>query len=198
VRRLFAGVSLAASALSILAAAAILRLWFVRGRSSAFYAANLSSLYAILVLLPLILAWLVVRRRTSLERAAFESTVIALILLLAFTGALGVADSFVRFEVVNEGKAPLQEAVISGRGGTGRVERVPPGGRLSVSVVCRGWLGKGTGEIRIRYRIGDQVRTRIVASSQREIMGDSVEIRINESGARRSPGGWLFPPPGEP
>ncbi|HSS49769.1 MAG TPA: hypothetical protein VLX28_12570 [Thermoanaerobaculia bacterium] len=197
-RRIFAWVTLAASVLSILAAAAILRLWFVRGRSSAFYAANLSSLYVVLVLLPLILAWLVVRRRTSLERTAFESTVIALVLLLAFTGALGVADSFVRFEIVNEGKAPLQEAVVSGRGGTGRVERVPPGERLSVPVVCRGWLGKGTGEVRIRYRIGGQVRTRIVASSQREIMGDSVEIRIDESGARRSPGGLLFPPPGEP
>jgi hypothetical protein len=198
VRRLFASVSLAASGLSILASAAILRLWFVRGRSSAFYAANLSSLYAALVLLPLILAWLVVRRRTSLERAAFESTVIALVLLLAFLGALGIADSFVRFEIVNEGKVPLQEVVVSGRGGTGRVEGIPSRGRLSVPVACRGWLGKGTGEIRIRYRIGGQVRTRIVASSQREIIGNAVEIRINESGARRSPGGLLFPPPGEP
>lgn len=197
-RRLFASVSLAASGLSILAAAAILRLWFFRGRASAFYAANISSLYAVLVLLPLILIGLVVRRRTSLERMAFESTVLALVVLLALTGALGLADSFVRFEIVDEGKAPLREVVISGRGGSGRIEGVPPGGRLSVPVVCRGWLGKATGEVRIRYRIGDQVRTRIVASSQREITGDSVEIRIGESGAQRSPGGLLFPPPGEP
>ncbi len=197
-RRIFACVSLAAGGLAILVAAAILRLWFVRGKSSAFYAANLSSLYVVLVLLPLILAWLVVRRRTSLERAAFESTVIALVLLLAFTGALGVADSFVRFEIVNEGKVPLREIVISGRGGTGRVEGLPPGGQLGVPVTCRGWLGKGTGEIRIRYRLGDQVQTRIVYSARKEVMDDKVEIRIAESGARRSPGGLLFPPPGEP
>jgi hypothetical protein len=198
VRRLFASVSLAASGVSILAAAAILRLWFFRGRASAFYAANISSLYAVLVLLPLILIGLVVRRRTSLERMAFESTVLALVVLLALTGALGLVDSFVRFEIVDEGKAPLREVVISGRGGSGRIEGVPPGGRLSVPVACRGWLGKGTGEVRIRYRIGDQVRTRIVDSAQREITEDVIEIRIDESGARRSPGGLLFPPPGEP
>ncbi|HEV7503504.1 MAG TPA: hypothetical protein VGS07_01190 [Thermoanaerobaculia bacterium] len=197
-RRIFAWVTLAASVLSILAVAAILRLWFVRGRASAFYAANLSSLYAALVLLPLILVWLVVRRRTSLERSAFESMVISLVLLLALTGALGVADSFVRFEIVDEGKIPLQEVVISGRGGTGRVQGVPPGGRLSVPLACRGWLAKGAGEVRIRYRIGDQIRTRIAYSARQEITGDKVEIRIDESGARRSPGGWLFPPPGEP
>ena len=49
-----------------------------------------------------------------------------------------------------------------------------------------------------RYRIGDQIQTRIVYSARREITEDVVEIRIGEAGARRSPGGLLFPPPGEP
>jgi len=202
-RRLFAGVTLAASGLSILVAAMVLRLWIFRSRASALYAANFLFLDALLILLPLILAWLVLlkgRQRSSwppLDRAAFASTSAALI-ILTLTTSLVVADRLVRFEVFNEGRLPLREVVISGRGGTGRIQEVAPGSRQTVSVACRGILAAATGEVRIRYRIGDQVRTRIVYSARREPTDDVVEIRIDESGARRSPGGWLFPPPGEP
>jgi hypothetical protein len=203
VRRLFASVSLAAGVLSILASGAILRLWISRGRASALYADNVVFLFCVLILLPLILVWLLVLRRKGrgwpgLDRTAFASTVAAMILLLVLTGSLVAADSFVRFEVHDEGRVPLREIVISGRGGTGRIHELAPGSRKAVSVACRGILGKAAGEIRIRYRSGDQVRTRIVYSAHKEVTDDAVEIRIDESGARRSPGGLLFPPPGEP
>ena len=122
----------------------------------------------------------------------------AMILLLTLTGSLVVADSFVRFEVYNMGKIPLREIVISGRGGTARILKLAPGNRQTVSVACRGILGAAEGEIRIRYRMGDAIRTRIVYSARKEVTDDGVAIRIDESGARRSPGGLLFPPPGEP
>jgi hypothetical protein len=204
VRRLFASVSLAAGVLSILASVAILRLWIFRGRASALYADNVLFLDCVLILLPLILVWLAVLRRRpgrrwpALDQAAFASTVAAMVLLLGLTGSLGVADSFVRFEVCDEGRVPLREIVISGRGGTGPIQELTPGSRKTVSVACRGILGKAEGEIRIRYRIGDQIRTRIVYSVRKEVTDDAVMIRIDESGARRSPGGLLFPPPGEP
>jgi len=203
VRRLFAYVTLVASGLSILVAAAVLRLWIFRGRASALYAGNVLFLDCVLILPPLILVWLILLRRrkarpSALDRAAFGSTVAAMILLLALTGSLVVADSFVRFEVYDMGKIPLRDIVISGRGGTGRIQELAPSGRQAVSVACRGILGKAAGEIRIRYRIGGQVQTRIVYSARKELTDDGVEIRIDESGARRSPGGLLFPPPGEP
>lgn len=204
-RRLFAWVSLVIGCLSILASGAILRLWIFRSRASALYADNVLFLDCVLILLPLILIWLIVLRRRSgrrrwpaLDRTAFSSTVAAMVLLLGLTGSLVVADSFVRFEVHDEGKIPLREIVISGRGGTGRIRELAPGSRKTVSVACRWILGKAEGEIRIRYRIGDQVRIRIVYSARKEVTDDGVEIRIDESGARRSPGGMLFPPPGEP
>src|ERR1700681_690853 len=177
-RRLFASVSLAASVLSTLASAAILRLWIVRSRASALYAVNLLFLEGVLILLPLILVWLVILRRRrdsrwpALDRAAFASTVMAMILLLALTGSLVVADSFVRFEVYDDGRLPLREVVISGRGGTGRIHEVAPGGRQSVSVACRGIIGKAAGEVRIQYRIGGQIRTRIVNSARKEFTDD--------------------------
>jgi hypothetical protein len=204
VRRLFASVSLAAGCLSILASLAILRLWIFRSRPSALYAANLLFLDGVLILLPLILIWLVILRQRreqrwpSLDRAAFAATVLATVLLALTTSLVVADDSFVRFEVFDEGKVPLREIVISGRGGTGRIQEVAPGSRRSVSVACRGILGQAAGELRIRYRIGDQVRTRIVCSAQKEVVDDVVQIRIDEAGAKRSPGGWLFPPPGEP
>jgi len=203
VRRLFAWVSLAVGVLSILASGVILRLWIFRGRASALYADNVLFLDCVLILPPLILVWFVLLRRRKarpavLDRTAFASTVAAMILLLALTGSLVVADSFVRFEVHDEGKVPLHEIVISGRGWTGRIQELAPGSRQAVSVACRGILGQAEGEIRIRYRIGDAVRTRIVYSTHKEVTDDGVEIRIDESGARRSPGGLLFPPPGEP
>lgn len=203
-RRLFASVSLTIGCLSILASGAILRLWIFRGRASALYADNVFFLDCVLILLPLILVWLAVLRRRAgrrwpaLDRAAFSSTVAAVVLLLGLTGSLMVADSFVRFEVHDEGKISIREIVISGRGGTGRIRELAPASRKTVSVACRGILGKAEGEIRIRYRIGDQIRTRIVYSFRKEVTDDGVEIRIDESGARRSPGGMLFPPPGEP
>lgn len=203
-RRLFAIVSLAASALSIFISVAILRLWLFRGRASALYAENVVFLFLALILLPLLLCWLLVLRRRKgrrwpgLDRTAFASTVVAMTLLLALTGSLMAADSFVRFEVVDEGKIPLREILISGHGGTGRIRELTPGGRQSVAVACRGILATATGEVRLQYRIGDQTRTRIVYSAGRELTDDRVEIRIDESGARRSPGGLLFPPPGEP
>lgn len=203
-RRLFAYVSLTAGVLSILASAAILRLWIVRGRAPALYADNVLFLDCVLILLPLILVWLVVlrrraeRRRPVLDRVAFSTTVAATVLLLGLTGSLMAADSFVRFEVHDEGKIPIREIVISGRGGTGHIHEVMPGRRKTVSLTCRGVLGKAEGEIRLRYRIGDQIRTRIVYSARKEVTDDEVEIRIDESGARRSHGGLLFPPAGEP
>jgi hypothetical protein len=203
-RRLFALLSLAGGSLSLFISAAILRLWIFRGRDSALYADNVVFLVCVLILLPLILVWLVVLRRRSgrrwpaLDRTAFAATVAAMILLLVLTGALVVADSFVRFEVTDGGKIPLREIVISGRGGTGRIPELTPGGRQSISVACRGILAAATGEVRIQYRIGDQTRTRIVYSAGRELTDDTVEIRIDESSARRSPGGLLFPPLGEP
>jgi hypothetical protein len=204
VRRLFACVSLAAGVLSILASGAILRLWIFRGRASALYADNVLFLDCVLILLPLILIWLFVLRRRAerqwpaLDRVAFSTTVAAMVLLLALTGSLVAADSFVRFEVHDEGKIPIRDIVISGRSGTGRILELAPGRWKSVSVACRGILGAAAGEIRIRYRIGDQIRTRIVYSARKELTDDAVEIRIGESGARRSPGGLLFPPSGEP
>jgi hypothetical protein len=203
-RRLFASVSLAASCLSILASAATLRLWIFRSRASALYADNVLLLVSVLILLPLILVWLVVvrgragRRWPMLDKTAFILTVAAMILLLALTGSLAFADSFVRFEVYDGSKASVGEIVISGRGGTGRIYEVAPGRRQTVSVRCRGFLADSAGEVRIRYRIGDQIRTRIVYSAQKAVVDDVVEILIDESGAKRSPGGWLFPPPGEP
>ena len=203
-RRLFAWVSLVIGCLSILASGAILRLWIFRSRASALYADNVLFLDCVLILLPLILIWLIVLRRRagrrwhSLDRTAFASTVAAMVLLLGLTGSLVVADSFVRFEVHDDGRAPLREIVISGRGGTGRIRELAPGSRKTVSVVCRGILGTAEGEIRIRYRIDDAVRTRIVYSFRKEVTEDAVEIRVDESGARRSPGGLLFPPPDEP
>jgi hypothetical protein len=202
-RRIFAIVSLAAASLSIFISAAILRLWIFRGRDSALYADNVVFLVCVLILLPLILGWLVVLRRRSgrrwpaLDRAAFASTVAAMILLLALTGSLVVADSFVRFEVHDESKVPLREIVISGRGGTGRIQELAPGSRQTVSLACRGILAKAEGEVRIQYRIGGQIQTRIVYSADRELTDDAVEIRIDESSARRSPGGLLFAPPGD-
>jgi hypothetical protein len=204
VRRLFVCASLTISVLSILASGAILRLWIFRGRASALYADNVLFLDCVLILFPLILVWLVVlwrragRRWPALDRAAFASTVAAMILLLALTGSLVVVDSFVRFEIHDEGRVSLRDIVISGRGGTGRIQELAPGSRQTVSVACRGILGEAEGEIRIRYRIGDQVRTRIVYSARKGLTDDGVEIQIDESGARRSPGGLLFPPPGEP
>jgi hypothetical protein len=203
-RRLFASVSLAASVLSTLASAAILRLWIFRSRASALYAANLLFLDGVLILLPLILVWLVILRRRrdsrwpALDRAAFASTVVAMILLLALTGSLVVADSFVRFDIYDEGKVPLREIVISGRGGTGRIQEVAPGSRQTVSVACRGIFTAAAGEVRIRYRIGGQIQTRIIDSARKELTDDVVEIRVDETGARRAPGGLLFPPAGEP
>src|SRR5258706_9919536 len=203
-RRLFAGVSLAAGSFSFLASIAIFRLWIFRSRASALYAANLLFLDGVLILGPLILVWLVVLRRRAgrrgpaLDRAAFLSTVAAMILVLVLTGSLALADCFVRFEIFDDGRVPLREIVISGRGGTGRISKVAPEGRQTVSVRCRGFLADPAGEVRIRYRIGDQIRTRIVYSAQKEVVDDVVQIRIDESGAKRSPGGWLFPPPGEP
>jgi hypothetical protein len=153
---------------------------------------------------PLILVWLVVLWRRqgqewpALDRAGFRSTVAALILLLVLTGYLVVAEGYVRFEVFDEGKVPIREIVISGRGLTGSISQVAPGSRQSIWMAVRGMLAKTTGEIRIQYRIGDQIRTRIVDSAQKSLTDDVVEIHIDESGARRSPGGWLFPPPGQP
>src|SRR5258707_1320893 len=138
-RRLFAGVSLAAGSFSFLASIAILRLWIFRSRASALYASNILFLDGVLILGPLILVWLVVLRRRrgrrwpALDVAAFASTVVALLLLLVLTGSLVVADCFVRFEVYDDGKVPVGEIVISGRGGTGRIHEVTPGSPRTVS-----------------------------------------------------------------
>src|SRR4051794_14546743 len=104
-RRLFAIISLAAGALSILASVAILGVWLLRGRAVALYGITYLFLAGILVLPLLILAWLVVlwlrkgARWPRFDRAAFSSTVGGLVLLLGVTGALVFADSYVRFDV---------------------------------------------------------------------------------------------------
>ncbi len=202
-RRLFACLSLAAGCLSLLASVAILRIWLLRGRASALFAANLF-LPVCALLVPLILVWLAVlwrrqgRKWPALDRAGFGATVAALTFLLVLTGYLVVADSFVRFEVCDDGKVPLRDIEISGRGLTGRIGQVGAGSRQSIWLATRGMLAESAGEIRIRYRIGDQIRTRIVYTARKELTDDAVEIHIDESGARRSPGGWLFPPPGQP
>src|SRR5204862_6488256 len=128
----FACVTLAASGLSILVAAAVLRLWIFRSRASAIYAVNLLFLDVLLILLPLILAWLVLfkRRQTSgwspLDRAASASTRIALI-LLGLTASLVVADvRFVRFDVFADGKLPQRQLVVAGTGSSRRVRAVAP------------------------------------------------------------------------
>jgi len=203
VRRLFASISLVVGSLSILASVEILRVWMLRGRASALFAANIF-FPACALLVPLILVWLVVlwrrqgRTWPALDRVGFGATVAALIFLLVLTGYLVVADSFVRFEIFDEGKVPIREIVISGRGLTGSISEVAPGSRQSVWMALRGMLAETAGEIRIQYRIGDQSRTRIVDSAHKSLTDDVVEIHIDESGARRSPGGWLFPPPGQP
>src|SRR5258708_28049138 len=117
-RRLFAGLSLAAGALSILASVAVLRLWIFRSRATALYADNVLLLVSLLILLPLILVWLVVLRRRgrrwpALEATAFASTVVGLILLLALTTSLALADCFVRFEVIDGSKVSVVEILIS-------------------------------------------------------------------------------------
>src|SRR5207244_77626 len=118
-----------------LASGAIFRIWSFRGKASALYADNVLFLDCVLILFPLILVWLVVLRRRAgrrwpaLDRAAFASTVAAMVLLLALTGSLVVADSFVRFEVHDEGKVPLQGIVISRRGGAGHIQELTPGSR---------------------------------------------------------------------
>jgi hypothetical protein len=196
-RRLFAIVSLAAGALFILASVAILGVWFRQGRAVALYGITYLFLAGILILPLLVLAWVLIlwrKRGLRLDRLAFASTVGGLALLLGVTGALVFADSYVRFDVYNEGRRPLREVSISGRGAAGRIDVVPPGGRRTVAVRCRGILAPSMGEVRIRFRDGAQIQTLVVYSAEREMTDDVVQIRFDGSRVRRSPGGLLFPP----